>query len=410
MKSRPNPLSRQRLFDLPSGSGSFVGRLGLVLLLLGSLLLGCQRAAPKLVPPKPPEVAIDLPTRQVVTEFEEFTGRTMAVYTVELRARVSGYLDRVFFQDGALVKTGDPLFEIDPRSYRSAVAGAQATIDQLQARLERLTRQEDRRRRLLDTRAVTDEELEQSTFDRAETKAELEAAQATKQLADLNLSFTQIIAPITGRISRRMVDPGNLVRADDTPLTTIVSTDPIHAYFDMDERTVLRLRRLIQEGKIQSSDKSTVVTEIALSDDPAFILRGAINFMDNQIDAMTGTLRVRAVIANPRELLSPGLFVRIRIPVSEPHAALLVREEALGTDQGQRFVYLVNEKDEIVYRRVTVGMLLEGRRVIETGLELGDRVVCTNLQRVRPGIKVTTKPAADTLSGATPKPNSAAGK
>ena len=356
-------------------------------------LSGCQRAQPKIVAAKLPDVVVEYPVEEVVTDFQEFTGRTVAVYTVEIRARVSGYLDRVSFQDGADVKAGDLLFEIDPRSYRAEVERADANIAQFKSRLERLVRVEDRGRKLVAGHNITDEQFDQMVFDREETEASLKAAVAAKDLADLNLSFTRITSPITGQISRRMVDPGNLVRADETALTTVVSVDPIYAYFDMDERTLLQLRRLIQQGRIKAASESQVMAEVALADEDNFTLRGAINFMDNQVEATTGTLRVRAVIANPDELLSPGLFVRIRIPVGAPHRAVLVREEALGTDQGQRFVYVVDSANEVSYRRVKIGMLNGSRRVIEEGLKPGERVIVTGLQRVRPGIKVSPKTA-----------------
>jgi RND family efflux transporter MFP subunit len=359
---------------------------------------GCQKAEPKLAAPKPAEVLVSYPVEDTVTEFEEFTGRTMAVATVEIRARVSGYLDRVFFQDGAIVKAGDKLFEIDPRSYRAELERAQATVAQNRARLERLNHQEGRRKKLVANRVVTEEELELATADRAEGDAILAASIASEELAQLNLSFTLITSPINGRIGRRLVDPGNLVRADESALTTIVSIDPIYGYFDVDERTVLRLRRLIQQGKIQAASESDVKVELALADQDEYSLTGIINFMDNQIEASTGTLRVRAVIENKQGLLSPGLFLRLRVPIGAPHRALLVREEALGTDQGQRFVYVVDNKDEVVYRRVKVGPLVAGRRVIETGLNASDRVVVTGLQRVRPGVKVAPKPADASLN------------
>ena len=273
-----------------------------------------------------------------------------------------------------------------------------AVVDQTQARIERLKRQEQRANKLFHTHAITAEEYDLATFDLAEAQASLNAAIATKELAELNLSFTNVTSQISGRISRRMVDPGNLVKADETPLTTIVSMDPMYAYFDIDERTVLRLRRLLQAGKIQSMDESKLNAQFALADEEKFSLTGEINFLDNQIDPSTGTLRVRAVIANPKELLSPGLFLRLRLPVGNPHRAVLVREEALGTDQGQRFVYVIDDKDEVVYRRVKVGLLTGGRRVIDEGLQPSERVVVTGLQRVRPGIKVAPKPAEATAN------------
>ena len=231
-----------------------------------------------------------------------------------------------------------------------------------------LDRQVTRATPLIENHVKSQEEFDQYTFDHAEAKSTLKGLQAAQALADLNLSYTRVTSPIDGRISRRMVDPGNLVCADETVLTTIVSMDPIYAYFDIDERTVLRLRRLVREGRIKSHSESEITVQVALADEEEFNLTGVVDFVDNQVDPTTGTLRLRAVIANPSHMLSPGLFVRIRFPVGEPHPALLVPEEALATDQGQRFVYVIDSNNHVVYRRVKVGMLLAGRRVITEGL------------------------------------------
>ena len=366
---------------------------------------GCEQKAAAPPEVKPPEVFIASPVEEVVTETEEFTGRTMAVNTVELRARVTGYLEKVLFQDGADVKSGDVLAEVDPRSYKAEYDKAKATTAQSQARLDRVSRQLIRARQLIEKKTITQEEFDLTESDHREAIATLDAAVASEKVAELNLGFTKILSPIDGQISRRLVDPGNLVKADDTPLATIVSLSPIHAYFDVDERTVLRIRRLIQQGKIKSARDSETRVRIGLADEQDFMLEGTVNFVDNQVDATTGTLRLRALVENPNRFLAPGMFVRVQVPIGAPHAALLIREEGLGADQGQRFVYVVNDKDEVQYRRVTVGMSRGNRRVIESGLELTDRVVVTGLQRIRPGIKVTTRPYV--LPGESTKPPAA---
>jgi RND family efflux transporter MFP subunit len=215
-------------------------------------------------------------------------------------------------------------------------------------------------------------------------------AKAQVEAAKLNLSFTKITAPITGRISRQNIDPGNLVMADNTVLTTLVTLNPIYVYFDVDERTMLRLRRLIQEGKLKSAREKgvTVNVEMGTSDEDGFPHPGVINFVDNRLDPATGTLRVRAVFENPRYFLSPGLFARLRIPIGEPHPATVVAERALGTDQGQRFVFVVNDENVVEYRPVKIGALQDGLREIVEGVKEGERVVVSGLQRVRKGIKV----------------------
>lgn len=368
------------------------GRQWSLLALAGFVIAGCQGQVAKAPPPKPPEVFIASPVEEVVTENEEFTGRTMAVNTVEVRARVTGYLDKVMFEDGADVKAGDVLAEVDPRSYKAEVEKARAATAQAKARLERFSRQLTRARQLIEKKTITQEAFESAESDHSEALATLDEAVAQQDSAELNLAFTKITAPLDGQISRRLVDPGNLVKADDTPLATIVSLNKIHAYFDVDERTVLRIRRLIQQGKMKSARDSETTVRIGLADEQDFPLEGTVNFVDNQVDATTGTLRLRAIVDNQNRFLAPGMFVRVQVPIGAPHPAMLIREEALGADQGQRYVYVVNDKDEISYRRVKVGMSIGGRRVIEGDVSLQDRIVVSGLQRVRPGTKVTVRP------------------
>ena len=327
-----------------------------------------------------------------MTETEEFTGRTMAVETVEIRARVTGYLDKVYFKDGSDVKKGDILAEVDPRSYQAEADKAKAATAQSKARLDRLSSQLVRARQLIEKKTISQEEFELAESDHREAIATLDASTASQQLAELNLTFTKIISPLDGQISRRLVDEGNLVKADETTLATVVSLDPIYAYFDVDERTMLRIRRLIQEGTIKSAREKETTVKIGLADEEGFPLEGVINFIDNQVDAMTGTLRLRASVENSQRFLSPGMFVRVQVPIGAPHTAILIREEALAADQGQRYVYVINDKDEIEYRRVEVGMTLRNQRVIKKGLQATERVVVTGLQRVRPGVKVIATP------------------
>jgi RND family efflux transporter MFP subunit len=377
---------------------------------LGIALIGagCHREEPKVVAAKPPEVFVAQPVERMVTESEEFTGHTVAVETVEIRARVSGYLEKVLFKDGDLVQAGDTLFEIDQRPYRAELNRAQAASAQSKAHLDRLDRQLERARKLHASNTISQDDFDTVSFDRTESEAALAAANANRELAELNLTFSRITAPVSGRISRRLVDAGNLIRADETPLATIVSINPIYAYFDVDERTLLRLQKLSEEGRIPSALNSQVPVDVALAGEEEFSLAGTMNFIDNQVEVSTGTLRARAVIDSPKRFLAPGLFVRLRLPIGAPRKAVLVQEEALGTDQGQRFVYVVNEQDEVNYRRVKVGWLTGGLRVIEEGLGPTDRVVVTGLQRVRPGVKVAPKPFEPPASVAAVTPPAAA--
>jgi RND family efflux transporter MFP subunit len=245
-----------------------------------------------------------------------------------------------------------------------------------------------------DKGTVTQEEIDRISGDRAEARAAVAVATQQRELARQNVEFTKIRAPFAGRIGRRMIDPSNLVKANDTILATLVSLDPIYVNFDIDERTLLRLRRLVREGKIVSARTEPTTVHIGTADEEGYSLAGVIDFIDNRVEAGTGTLRVRARADNPKALLSPGMFVRIRLPVGKPKPCLLVPEEALGSDQGQRYVFVVNDKDEVVYRPVKLGPQVDRLRVIETGVQPDDRVIVSGLQRVRAGVKVVPKEAA----------------
>lgn len=356
------------------------------------LLVGCQQKAPPPKPPAPPVVGVDKPVVQTVTDFEEYTGRMAPVKIVDLRARVSGYLEEVQFTDGADVEEGAPLFRIDARPFAAALARAEATVAQLKARQERTSRQEVRLNKLAEQNIATVDEIDVVKYQRMEADAELQAAQAAVELARLDLEFTQIKAPFAGRISRRLVDPGNLIRADETPLATIVALDPVYAYFDVDERTVLQVRRLIAKGEVTSARDKAIEVQLALADDDEFSLRGSVNFVDNQVSATTGTLRLRAEVENPRRLLAPGMFVRVRVPIGPPHEAILIPEAALRSDQGQRCVYVVNDRNIAQNRPIKIGRLSNGLRVVKEGLQADELVIVTGLQRVRPGSEVAPDP------------------
>jgi RND family efflux transporter MFP subunit len=360
---------------------------------------GCQKPPPAVAKTKDPEVEIEKPITRNVTDHEDFTGHIEADPIVDLRAQVTGYLKATHFKEGNDIKQGDLLFEIDSTVYDAELVRAKALVTQAEARYDRLTSDYNRVIRVVDKGTVTQEEIDRIRGDRAEALAAIGVAKAGQTIAEQNVTFTRITAPISGRIGKRKIDPNNLVKANDTVLATIVSLDPIYASFDIDERTILRLRRLIKEGRIVSARVNPTKVYIGLADEENHSITGVIDYIDPQLEAGTGTLRVRAKVENvkldhsPGMLLSPGMFVRIRLPVGNAKPALLVREEALGSDQGQRYVYALNEKDEVVYRAVTLGPQDGRLRVIEKGLSADDRVIVRGLQRVRPGVKVTAKPA-----------------
>ena len=365
-----------------------------------------------------PEVLVALPTHDVVTDYEDFTGNTDAVYTVEVRARVNGYLDKVLFKDGSEVKEGDLLFEIDPRPYKAELDRAQSAVELAEAHLARLQNDNARAVALLSRNAIGREEYDKIIGDFNEAGASVGTAKAVRDIAKLNLEFTKVTAPISGMISERKVVKGNLVKADETMLTTIVSVDPMYIYFDIDETTLLKIRKLLRDGTMKSYREEERTIQLGLANEDDFPHRGKINFTDNRVTQNTGTLRVRGEIENPKStsskmgtrMLSPGLFVRVRLPIGPPRDSIQVPERAVGTDQGNKFLFVIDPKtDEVRKRTVTVGLLDAGKRVILTGLRRDEQFVVGGLQRIREGLKVRPKmtppePAADQAGkdGATP--------
>jgi RND family efflux transporter MFP subunit len=344
-------------------------------------------------PPPPPQVYYTLPEPQLITDYEDFTGHTEAVKMVQVRSRVSGYLVNVNFEDGADVEKGTVLFEIDNRPFVADLANKEALVVQSQRHVERLKSDFERAQKMVaaNPKSISQEQFDQYRFDYIEAQAAQKAATASRDLSEQNVDWAKVTAPISGKLSRRMVDPGNLVVADNTMLTTIVTENPIYGYFDVDEHTLLRLHHLIEQGKIKKDLDSPV--SLALSDEEGFPHPGTINFVDNQVDTQTGTIRFRGVFKNSDRMLSPGLFIRARLPIGEPHQALVIPESAINTDQGRKFVWVVNAKNQATYTSIDVGAPFPGeRRVVESGLNTGDRVIVSGLQRIaRSGLVVAAK-------------------
>lgn len=349
----------------------------------------------------PPQVTVATPLVRQITDWDEYTGRLAAVDSVEIRARVSGYLQSVHFEDGTLVKRGDLLFVIDPRPYEAALDEARAALTQWKVRLELASNDLDRAKRLFSSRAISEEELDARTKEHREAEAALAAAKAAEKGSALNLEFARIKAPISGRIGRKLVTVGNLVSsAGDTPtlLTTIVSVDPIQVYFTADERAFLRYTRLAENGIRPSSRNAPNPVRLQLADEQGFPHLGHMDFVDNQIDQATGTMQGRAVFANPDGDLTPGLFARVRLLGEGPYEALILPDQAIATDQGQRLVYILGPDNVVTPRPVTLGRSLGELRVIRDGLSPTDRVVINGIQRVRPGITVAP------VEGSIPEP------
>jgi RND family efflux transporter MFP subunit len=378
-------------------------RVALLLTVAGAVCgaSGCQKTKADPPAPKLAEVQYATPIMRTVTEHEEFSGRTWSPKMIEIRARVKGYLKEVRFKDGADVKAGDVLVQVDPEPYQAELDRTKATVEQVQSKVKQTAGQLKRAERLKTANSISMEEYENFRFANEDAVAALAVAKANETTAQLNLDFTTVKSPIDGRIGRRLVDPGNLVKEDDTHLATVVSLNPIHAYFDFDERSIVRMRRLVEEGKLQAAPDRSRPIQISLAGEDQTTLTGMIDWVDNQIDIGTGTLRSRVEIQNPDNFLSPGMFVRLRVPIGPEQQSILIPEVALGTDQGHRFVYVVEkvmnqktgkEEDVPVYRRVDVGWLEGQMRVIEKGLSMGDKVIVTGLQRVRPKVPVIATP------------------
>lgn len=353
---------------------------------------GCA-PAPGIAETPPTVVSVSEPIVREVTEFADFPATTDAVESVEIRARVSGYLTAVHFEPGAEVERGTLLFEIDSRPYVAEVRRHEAEIARWQAEVQRATADIKRFEQLLPRGVITQEEFDQAAAAQAVAAASLAGAEAALESAQLNLQFTSITAPIDGRLSRALITEGNLVAADVTLLTTIVTVHPVFAYFDIDERTMLEIQRRIRENQVDRGREGQTPVFLGLANETGFPHQGTLNFVDNRVDPATGTLRVRAEFSNADRVLSPGLFARVRLPISRPQEALLVSERALGIDQGQRFAYVVNDQNQVEYRLLEVGPLQDGMRVIQSGIEPGDRVIVYGLQRVRPGLVVDPQPA-----------------
>jgi RND family efflux transporter MFP subunit len=339
-------------------------------------------------------------------EWDEYTARIEATEVVEVRARVSGYLESIHFKDGSIVKKGDLLFTIDPRPYQAGLRRAEGELDVSKARLELAQKKADRVANLIGREAISKEEGEIRAAEARQAGASVAAATAAVEAAKLDVEFTEIHSPIQGRVGRKLVTEGNLVNGALGPLgtllTTIVSLDPMYAYFDADERSYLRYFRLAQSGARPSSREFKNPVHIGLADEKGFPHEGYMDFVDNQMDKGTGTMVGRALIPNPDLIFTPGLFARLQLPGSGKYEALLLPDSAILFDQSVSFVWVLDEKNRAGYRRVEVGRLYEGLRIIKSGLGPGDRVILAGVQFVRPGTEV--QPEEAPIPAGTPGP------
>ena len=352
-----------------------------------AVVTGCAREIPAPPPQKAPEVLVSEAFARDTVEYEYFTGRTEASQRVDVRSRVTGYLMESKFRDGDPVAKDAVLFVIDQRPYQAELAKAEAGLKQAQSASDRAATEYGRAQGLYSRNAIGREEFDRYQFTRDEAAAALKVAESNVQLARLNLQFTEVRAPFAGSISRRMVDPGNLVKADETILTTLVATEPMFAYFDVDERTLLR--KLLAAA---DSRNGSVRLAIGLADEEGYPHPAQVNFVDNKLDPATGSMWMRAEFIQPTRPVRPGMFVRVRFPLGQAKEGVLVAEQALGSDQGQRYLLVIGKDNKAEYRKVTVGAgEPDGTRVITEGLKAGERVVVSGLLRVRAGTEVVPK-------------------
>ena len=369
-------------------SGALVAALG---------LSGCRSEATPSAQAPAPQVSVASALERNVTEWDEFTGRLEAVESVEVRPRVTGYIESVNFTEGSTVHKGDLLFVIDPRPYRAELSKSEAELARAVASAELAASDAARSEKLIDIKAVSREEYDTRVNASREAKANVAAARAAVDAAKLNLEFTRITSPIDGRVSKAIVTAGNLVTGGSnaaTLLTTVVSLDPMYVTFEGDEQIYLKYNELSRRGERSSSRDAANPVLMGLANESGYPHSGSMVFVDNQVDPRTGTIRARTAFENKNGYLTPGLFARVKLLGHNSYQAVLVDDRAIGTDQSQKFVYVIDAQNKVTYRPVKVGRLTDGLRIVQQGLQAGETVVVNGMQRVRPGVVVAPERVA----------------
>jgi len=368
---------------------------------MATVLSACRKGdAPAGTPPA--EVSAAQVVVKPVRQWDEFNGRIAATDAVEVRARVSGYIERIAFKEGDEVKSGDLLFVIDPRPYKAAYDSAAAQLERARASAQLARARDERAGTLLADNAISREEFDTRQAGRAQGEADVRAAEAALTTAELNLGFTEVRSAIAGRVGRAMLTVGNLAQADQSVLTSVVSQDPVYVYFQPDEQTYLRYAALTRKG--QRPDSANPV-RVGLASDTGLPYSGTVNFVNNQVDSATGTINLRAVVPNSDRVFTPGLYARVQLEGSAEFKAMLIDDKAIMTDQDRKYVYVVGPKDEASRKDVTLGGFADGLRIVQSGLTPEDRVIVAGLQKIFfPGAPVK---ASEVVMGALPAPPAA---
>ena len=373
-------------------------RAAALLLILAPVLAACGDSQRAQQAPPPPTVTVAKPVQRNVVDFDEYVGRFVAVDSVEVRARVSGYLDGVHFNDGQIVKQGDLLFTIDKRPFQNALDQARANLTLARSNLIFTEADHARGKQLLRDKTIAEQVFEQRSQAKRNAEASVQANEAAVRQAELDLQFTELRAPVTGRIGDRRVTPGNLITGGTTGTTTmlatIVSLDPIRLEFTFDEAAYLRYERFASSGREVTGRGGSVIVSLKLIDEADFVHRGYMDFVDNVIDKASGTIRGRAVFSNTEEMFTPGMFARVRVPGSPAYPALLIPDAAIASEQARKYVLVIDDENTAQQRYVTSGQLVGNLRVIKDGLKPDDRIVVIGLMRARPGAKVTPEDQA----------------
>lgn len=371
--------------------------------LLSALLVGCDEGVAQNAAPQAPTVSAADVVVKSISQWDSFNGRIEAVESVQLRPRVSGYIDKVNYTEGQEVKKGQVLFTIDDRTYRATLEQAQAALARAKTQASLAQSEANRTDKLVNTHLVSREEWEQRRAAAVQAQADIRAAQAAVDAAQLNLDFTKVTAPIDGRASRALITSGNLVTAGDSAsvLTTLVSQKTVYVYFDVDESTYLHYQKLALSGQGAASNHQALPVEIGLVGEDGYPHQGKVDFLDNQLTPSTGTIRMRALLDNTQRQFTPGLFARVRLPGSPEFQATLIDDKAVLTDQDRKYVYVVDKESKAQRRDITPGRLADGLRIVQQGLKPGDKVIVDGLQKVfMPGMPVNAKTVAMTTRAA----------